>query len=326
MLRPILILGMHRSGTSLIAELIDKWGAFGNNSFLPTDYRNPQGYWEYEPLVHFNRRLLVSVGAQSFVPPSDQDAAMLRERASEPAWKNDAVQLLASMESGKRMWYWKDPRLSVTLPFWQQFWVNAVYVIAVREPLDIALSLKKIYNLPVTAGCLLWQRYMTAVLKYTEGHPQRIFVEYERILSTPADECLRLSNFLEESGELHDARTKSQRMEPMIAAVNPSLRTNASEDGFFAATEVSQGQKNLYSYLRENARSRDKPLDASAFEIYPGWRDYLLALAALDQAREALRRKEQTRYAKIRRKLSRTLLAEIWRKASREPETDDLPW
>ncbi|HUY15430.1 MAG TPA: sulfotransferase family protein, partial [Terriglobia bacterium] len=65
MQKRIIVLGMHRSGTSLVAEAVHKWGAFGNDEFLPTDYRNPQGYWEYAPLVHFNRRLMVSAGSQS---------------------------------------------------------------------------------------------------------------------------------------------------------------------------------------------------------------------------------------------------------------------
>lgn len=317
---------MHRSGTSLIAELIHKWGAFGNDAFLPTDYRNPQGYWEYAPLVHFNRRLLASVGSQSFVPPSEQDEAVLKQRASEPKWRNDALQLIASMESGKRAWYWKDPRLSVTLPFWQQFWVKAVYVIAVRGPLDIALSLKKRDNLPITAGYLLWQHYMTAILKYTETHPQRIFVKYERILSTPVDECVRLSNFLEEQCGVHDTQTQSQRIESMLRAVNPGLRSNASEGEFFAAPEVLQEQKSLCIYLQAKAQSRDEPLDPKSLEIYPGWRDYLLALATSDQIREALRLQEQTLCARIRRKLSQTPFAKAWRKLSDEPQTNSLPW
>lgn len=318
---------MHRSGTSLAAELIHKWGAFGNEAFLPADYRNAQGYWEYAPLVHFNRRLLMSVGSQSFVPPSDhQDETILRERASEPEWRNDASRLIASMESANRVWYWKDPRLSVTLPFWQQFWVNPVYVIAVREPLDTALSLKKRDNLPVTAGYLLWQRYMTAVLKFTETYPRRIFVSYERILSAPIDECVRLSDFLEEQCGLPDPQTRSQRIESMCGAVNPGLRSNASERAFFAAPEVTQGQKSLYRYLLAKTQCGSDPLDAGVFEIYPGWRDYLLALAAAEQIREALGRQQQTLCARIRRKLSQTPFADVWRMVRHQRPANDLPW
>jgi hypothetical protein len=312
--RPIIILGMHRSGTSLIAEMVQQWGAFGGDEFLASDSRNPRGYWEYAPLVHFNRRLLVSVGSQSFVPPSDQDERTLRARASEPEWKRKASQLVAAMEKEARLWYWKDPRLAVTLPFWQQFWAEAVYVIAVREPLDTALSLKKRDNLPVTAGLLLWQRYMTSILRHAAAVPQRIFVQYERLLSTPVDECTRLCNFLEEHSEPDGTSPISQHAQSMLEVVTPGLRSHASNGKFLSASEATGGQKSLYRYLQSRAQDQDELLDPKAFEIYPGWRDYLQALATLEQVRDTLAQKEQA------------LLARIQRKLSHERPVNVLPW
>ncbi|MGH9356173.1 MAG: sulfotransferase family protein, partial [Terriglobia bacterium] len=295
MQRPIIVLGMHRSGTSLVAELVGKWGAFGNDQFLPTDSRNPQGYWEYAPLVHFNRRLLASIGSQSFLPPSDQDTDALVGRASDPAWRNEASQLIAAMESGKRAWYWKDPRLSVMLPFWQKMWDDAVYVVTVREPLDTALSLKKRDNLPLSAAILLWQRYMTTILRCTETRPRRLFIQYERILSEPVEECRRLCGFLEEHCGADDTQPSGQRVDSMLKAVNPKLRSHANGGALFSSSEVTEEQKNLYKYLRSRGQSLDERFDPGAFNIYPGWRDYLRALVTLEQAREALRREEERR-------------------------------
>lgn len=303
--RPIIVLGMHRSGTSLVAELIDKCGAFGNDEFLPADYRNPQGYWEYAPLVHFNRRLLASVRSQSFVPPSDQDERTLRERASLSPWKSEATQLISAMEVGERGWYWKDPRLAVMLPFWQQFWGEAVFVIAVREPSDTALSLEKRDKLPLTAGYLLWQRYMTAALKHTEREPRRIFVQYERLLAEPVRECRRLCGFLEAHCRLTETKTLGQRVDSMIAAVNPKLRSNSSPTSFFATPNVIEGQKSLYRYLQSKANDQDEVIGSGAFDIYPGWRDYLQALAALDELRDTLKENQLGLFAKLEHKLSR---------------------
>lgn len=315
MQRAIIVLGMHRSGTSLVAELADKWGAFANGEFLPVDSRNPRGYWEYAPLVHFNRRLLVSVGSESFVPPSDEDGKRLEERALESVWSKEASQLIAAMESGNRVWYWKDPRLAVMLPFWQRFWDDVVYVITVREPLDTALSLKKRDNLPTTAGHLLWQRYMTAILKGTDTHPRRIFVQYGRILAQPLDECRRLCDFLDEHCALGDGQPPERRVESMLRAVNPNLRSYASAGAFFSSPEVTEGQKNLYRYLRSRALSQDEPIDPGVFDIYPGWRDYLRALVSLEEVRRTLSKKEQPLLGRIKRKL-----------LYKEPLPDDLPW
>lgn len=312
--QPIIVLGMHRSGTSLLAELIEKWGAFGSDRFLAADHRNSQGYWEYEPLVHFNRRLLVSVQSQSFVPPSDQDEITLTKRALEPEWRNEARQLVSAMELGQGAWYWKDPRLAVTLAFWQQFWDDPVYVIAVREPRDTALSLHKIYGLPLTAGYLLWQRYMSAALRYMAAEARRIFVKYELLLSDPLQQCRRLSGFLEQHCRLDPALTADQRVDTMLTVVNPSLRSNSNNCSLLSTSEASEAQKSLYRYLRSMAMDQDRPLEPSAFEMFAGWRDYTQALATLDRLQDTLNEQEQT------------LLARVQRKLIRKRPIEKLPW
>lgn len=313
--KAIIVLGMHRSGTSMVAELAEMWGAFGNDNFLPVDSRNPQGYWEYAPLVHFNRRLLLAAGSESFVPPSDEDLKRLEEWALESVWRDEASQLIAGMESGNRVWYWKDPRLAVMLPFWQKIWGDVVYVVTVREPLDTALSLKKRDTFPTTAGHLMWQRYMTAILKDTDAHPHRIFVQYERILAQPLDECRRLCDFLDQHCPLDDRQPPEKRVESMLKAVNPNLRSHASDGGFFSSPEVSEGQKNLYRYLHARALSLEECLAPDVFDIYPGWRDYLRSVVTLKQVRAALRKKERPLRVKIKRKL-----------LDQDPPPDPLPW
>ena len=224
------------------------------------------------------------------------------------------MQLLSAMAVAERGWYWKDPRLAVALPFWQQCWAEAVYVIAVREPSDTALSLQKRDNLPLTASYLLWQRYMTTALKYTEAEPRRIFIQYERLLAEPDRECIRLCSFLDRHCRLVGTKTQGQRIDCMRAAVNPRLRSNASRAPFFSLPNVLGGQKTLYRYLQSKAADQEAALDSAVFDIYPGWRDYLQALSTLDELRHALRQNELGLFSKLKLKLSR------------EGPTDNLPW
>jgi len=258
--------------------------------------------------------LLLSVGSQSFIPPSDQNERTLRERAAEPEWKVAATRLIAEMETSGGSWYWKDPRLAVILPFWQAFWANPVYVIAIREALDTAQSLKKRDNLPLTAGLLLWQRYMTTALKHTDQLPRRIFVKYENVLSAPQAECKRLSEFLLQHCERIPTRANSSYEEAMISAVNVSLRSNASQDQFLSSADVTESQKRLYRYLHTSVDNPDEPLDPAALELYPAWRDYLEAVTALESMRSTLARREQA------------ILSRLQRKLSPEPVVDALPW
>lgn len=320
--QPIIVLGMHRSGTSLLAELIHKWGAFGNERFLAADYRNSQGYWEYQPLVYFNRRLLLSVQSQSFVPPSDEAQTTLAARALEPAWRDEALQLVSAMEAGKRIWYWKDPRLTVMLAFWQHFWTNPIYVIAVREPVDTALSLKKIYGWPVSAGYVMWQRYMTSALESTPEASRRIFVQYERLLSGPLEQCTRLSRFLAQRCRIDDGLSQNQRLQAMLGVINPGLRTAANSNSFLSVSEASAAQKSLYCYLQSMTVDETPTLDPLVFEIFPGWRDYLQALATSDQLRDEIIKQDRALGLRLHRKLGK-IRGKIVR---RKPQVEELPW
>lgn len=81
MSRGVLVLGMHRSGTSLTASLISAWGAYaGEHHLIPGDTWNPAGYWEYLPLVRLNMDLLNAVGARTMIPPPTQS------RSNSPGW------------------------------------------------------------------------------------------------------------------------------------------------------------------------------------------------------------------------------------------------
>ncbi len=196
----IVVLGMHRSGTSLVSEALHRWGAFGRvKECLPSDQWNAHGYWEYSPLVDFNDRLLQKVGATWSFPPSPSEDEHLADLAHQPSYRDGAIKLLASMQTqNKGKWFWKDPRLSLLLPFWQEIWGDVHYIICVRDPIEICLSLQKRDDFSFPISILLWQRYMLSVLEWTRNAPT-IAILYSNMLQNPATECARLSNFLLEA-------------------------------------------------------------------------------------------------------------------------------
>ena len=91
-------------------------------------------------------------------------------------------------------WFWKDPRLSLLLPFWQKFWSGVRYVVCIRDPYEICLSLYERDGLSFEVSIALWQSYMLSVLEWTRNVP-RIFMNYSSILRNPAEECSRLAQF-----------------------------------------------------------------------------------------------------------------------------------
>ena len=79
----IIVLGMPRSGTSLVADPVYRWGAYAEpkQALLKADEWNPQGYWEYIPLKRLNDELLAAVRASERVPPATDE--IVAEMASD---------------------------------------------------------------------------------------------------------------------------------------------------------------------------------------------------------------------------------------------------
>ena len=111
--RGVFVLGMHRSGTSVAARLVNLLGVpLLSDDLLPPDDANPKGYWESETLKRLNDELLAGLGRDWTWPP----------RVT-PPWDGAAAQRM-SVRAREELgalgdeWVWKDPRNCVTFEFW----------------------------------------------------------------------------------------------------------------------------------------------------------------------------------------------------------------
>jgi hypothetical protein len=280
---------MHRSGTSLIGEALHRWGAFGRaNECLQADTWNARGYWELSPLVSFNERLLQETGATWSFPPSQRDDSRLALLAEDPAYKEEAHRLIASMKTGSaKTWFWKDPRLSLLLPFWQKIWGEVRYIICVRDPLEICRSLKKRDDLSFPVSILLWQRYMLSILEWTRRAPT-IAIGYSRMLRNPAAECARLSSFLENSAGRLDCDGATVEM---AKAVDRELRHFKSE-GPPPSAVLTDSQKELQGILESlaNRAPASAELDLGRCSLPRVWRGSLKTNLLLLRCRRRLNR------------------------------------
>lgn len=281
----VIVLGMHRGGTSLTANLVNNCGFYAGNErlLLKSDDRNARGYWEHTPLIEFNNELLSSVRAREFIPPSDEGYEELERKSSDPKYKNRALRLIESMREGGRAWFWKDPRLAVLLPFWKNIWGDVVYIVPLRQPLDIALSLQKWHKYPISASLLIWQRYMSAILKDTEAAQNILFVEYEKLIENPIQQCERLYLFLTRSFDVCIKASGQQIIENMAQAIAPELRHNSAGFSLSSAPQATEGQQALYDFLKRKIEHPVEHTDCAAFPIYAGWREYLVVTNAMLQ-------------------------------------------
>ena len=290
---PIVVLGMHRGGTSLVGDVIHRWGAYAGqeSKLLRADENNQQGYWEYIPLINFNDNLLNSIGCTWLVPPGNEAEETLAARASEAAYKKPAEQLVMEMQAGGRYWFWKDPRLTVLLPFWKRMWDEAIYVISVRHPLEIAMSLRKRDHAPLSASLLIWQQYMLQCLRHTEDSKKKIFIKYEKLIQSPLEECTRLCAFLNSSSGCEGSDPDVPKK--MAAAVKVGLRHNTIRLPFSEDPQASVQQKILDDILSERAEDRAGPFEQAKLALYPGWKEYLQTFAALSKLWQQFRGQEQ---------------------------------
>lgn len=153
---PICIAGMHRSGTSMVADLLRQCGLyFGLDShFIPATSDNPRGYVENERFVSLNDEILIRCGGSWGNPPAVPDQWDEEDTIHQKAL--DLVKDFASVAH----WGWKDPRNSLTLPFWRSITPEMKVIVCIRHPVEVARSLSVSnsftrYSLNMT----LWNMY-----------------------------------------------------------------------------------------------------------------------------------------------------------------------
>jgi|GEM_PF-1237633 len=189
-----LIAGMHRSGTSMIAHLLHLCGLhLGPREELGlTDKSNRDGHWENARFLVINEAILNELGGAWDLPPSPPSGWL----ESDPIQKlvPNARAAVAGLGNG-RTWGWKDPRNSLTLPFWKSLIPGLKVVICLRNPLEVALSLRARGVSSYAFGLALWKHYYRELLAHTRP-AERIITHYEAYFTDPIQEVRRVLAFL----------------------------------------------------------------------------------------------------------------------------------
>ena len=188
-----LVLGMHRSGTSAVSQLLALAGAQLPKNLMPGDEHNAKGYFEPWRIALFNDERLRAAGSAW----EDVFAYPFRPlgRRAERAWLDRAATLFEGEFPGAAYPLLKDPRVTVLLPFWRtvldDLEVAARCVIPVRHPLAVAGSLERRNGFPPQKSVLLWTSYMLAAEAYSRDLP-RAFVGYDALLADWRAEAARI--------------------------------------------------------------------------------------------------------------------------------------
>jgi hypothetical protein len=158
---------MHRSGTSFAAHALQLLGvSLGNPDYLMAPGRdNPSGYWENQPIKSLDDELLAELGGSWDQPPVLGPGWEHAPELDELRREADAIlERSFGPAGGEGFLAWKDPRLSLLLPFWQTVRPVTATVLLVRHPTEVASSLAARNGIETPQAAVLWLRYVLAAL------------------------------------------------------------------------------------------------------------------------------------------------------------------
>ncbi|MHA6483023.1 sulfotransferase family protein [Paenibacillus sp. strain BS8-2] len=195
----VIILGMHRSGTSLLAQTIRTLGVYlGEEQQLMSPREdNPEGFWEHEEIVAIHDELLDRLCSSWDTTKPLPENWWLTEVGFEG--KARLIQIVSRDFSNVPLWGFKDPRTCLLLPLWQsvlkELNINARYILSIRNPLNVAASLKKRDQFHSDKSFGIWSLYVLSSLYYT-SHEHRIVIDYDQLLDQPFETCRDICSFL----------------------------------------------------------------------------------------------------------------------------------
>jgi len=183
----IVVLGMHRSGTSALAGTLSHAGVnFGPEEklFGSDEDINAKGFWEHRDIVILNEQLLTILGSSWDDFRQIDKSLFLSGQVIEIREK--ILNILQRDFSGAELWGLKDPRICKLLPFWLDIFKelnsNPVFTLIFRHPDEVSHSLMIRNGIIKEKSLALWLSYSFSAEENSQTYP-RCFVTYDDLLS-----------------------------------------------------------------------------------------------------------------------------------------------
>jgi hypothetical protein len=217
----ILILGMHRSGTSALTWLLGRLGAALPNDAIAATGDNARGYWESQALVKADDQLL-RVARSSWFDPRPLDLS----RLPADGLRSRTARIRAAIEAGwgeASLLAIKDPRQCRFVPtiaqVLEEMGIEPRAVLMLRKPGEIARSLESRDGTTPAYAHLLWLRHMMDAERATRAM-RRVIVDYDVMLGDWRGTLARLAPLANRPGWEADAAESAL----IDGFLDPSLR------------------------------------------------------------------------------------------------------
>jgi hypothetical protein len=183
----LVVAGMHRSGTSMLAAFLERAGLFVGSELLSADTYNKKGYYENVQFKNLHMKALKELA-------QNEDGWTLSSfaRLPEPLEAEADRVIEQNSRAAQATWGWKDPRTCLFLKYWAQKLPQSNYVFIFRPPWEVADSLYRrgdstFANYPELAF-QIWHKYNTEIVEFARLFPQRtLIVSIDEVVTSPQE-------------------------------------------------------------------------------------------------------------------------------------------
>ncbi len=253
----MVVLGMHRSGTSSVAGLLARMGvAVGPEHDLLVGPDNPKGHYESARLHMACVRRLAAAGGDWRSPPSIDPAAAI------DAFRREVGALVDEFDA-RRPWLFKEPRLCLLARELLPLLTRPLFVHVVRDPLAVAASLAARDGFALVEALALWERYTRDAFEASRGWP-RLIVDYDALCADPHATTRALHDGLRALG-LDDVHMPSA--EVLHAWIDAPVRDPRARA---AQAELSGAQRALRDAIADRSILQETPRRERPASLHAG--------------------------------------------------------
>jgi hypothetical protein len=262
---PVIILGMHRSGTSALGGALEPLGLTVGKSVMPPKEENPRGFYENNSLMEFHDKFLKSIRShwRDITPVAQERFQGVAARR----FQGKLLRLL-TVEFGADRPLIKDPRMCRLMPLWipliQEHFPQARFILPIRHPVEVAYSLRQRGDVTLDQGLKLWVVHVLESERTTRPF-SRLFTTYDQLMQAPVPTVQRLAKDLSLSNNVDPAAISRQ--------IDSALRHH-QEPAWPVGEPLQELTLAIYQSLASEEAGKEEKLDRLRQEYYSqtGWR------------------------------------------------------
>ncbi len=203
--RALVVLGMHRSGTSMLSGILGLLGGGMPSKRIEPGPDNPTGFWEPESVVAAHEDLLKELNLLGHIPINEPIGGRdvvdwLRAAGTLDAWIERLLGCIESDFEDHAMIVIKDPRMCRLMPLWslvfERAGIEPIVVLPCRHPAEVAGSLHKRNGLDFGRSMWMWIDHVLRAEFDTRSMPRAV-VRYTDLLRDWRTQIGRLDSSLD---------------------------------------------------------------------------------------------------------------------------------